>query len=68
MGFGGPSLPPTPPPPPPVPDAADEAIRQIQKAKRTRDLAATGLKSTFLTGPQGLVAPPPVAPKSLLGQ
>jgi hypothetical protein len=53
---------------PATPTPQDPAIQARLDAERQRQLQAKGLKSTILTGPQGLLAPATTAPKNLIGE
>ena len=73
--VSGPKMPdplPPPPPPPEPPQAAPPAEspegRAAREAERRRRRAATGPRSTILTGPGGLGTTAPTTNKTLLGQ
>jgi hypothetical protein len=60
-----PSLPPLPDPPPQM---ADKAIGDAALDARARARASAGYGSTIATSPQGVLAPPAIGFKTLLGQ
>lgn len=60
----GPAAPALPSAPPPVDPSA--AVR-AGAAQRKKAASAYGARSTLLTGPAGITAPPPVTRKTLLG-
>ena len=75
MGKFSPSVPdaPSPPPPPPPPPQAatpaeSEEAGRARDNERRRRRAATGARSTILTGPGGLGTTAPTVTKTLLGQ
>ena len=60
--------PPAPPPPPPASPTADSAtVMDARDRERRRQMAASGMRSTMLTGADGVTAGAPTAVKSLLG-
>ena len=67
MCFGSPDIP-APPEPIRTPTEQDQAVVSAMESERRRRAAAAGLKSTLLTGGQGLTAPAATQQKTLLGQ
>lgn len=65
--MGAPSRPNLPPPPPPAPDAADEAIRKARSGEFSRQMSASGRKSTFVSGLLGDPLATQSSSKKLLG-
>jgi len=53
---------------PATPTAQDPAVQARLDAERQRALQAKGLKSTILTGAQGVMAPATTTPKTILGE
>lgn len=70
MCFSSPKIPAATPPPAsagPVTEQ-DQAVQAALDRERQRQAARLGKRSTMLTGNAGLSAPPPTAPKTMLGQ
>lgn len=63
-----PKAPKAPPPPPPVVTEQDQAIGDSRERERKRQMAAAGVRSTMLTGADGVTESATTAKKQLLGQ
>ena len=68
--FSSPKVPAPPPPPPPPPEPPTKAAEPVRRARQeqiTKQRAAAGANSTFLTGARGLLAPESTGKTTLLG-
>lgn len=61
------SIPPPPPPPPPPPAAVVRPEKAVDSAKKEATKKKASVKTSVVTGPQGLIDEAPVEKASLLG-
>jgi hypothetical protein len=54
-------------PPPLAPDATDAALQAARSGEILRQRMMRGRSASFTTGPNGVLGPPPLAPKPLTG-